>query len=172
MPVSGTYVASGSLIAAGITISKLAEVTTTGSATSIAFTGLDISQEKGYYLDLYNVAGGGTIKLHFNADTTDGNYYSARFVATGAGSSNTPYTNRYFMFNNGTGVSATCTIIKLPSQKASWISHGCNVMGSNAVAYENVHGNWESTANITSITFTNEGGGAFPDGTRVRLYKL
>lgn len=149
--------------------------TLVGAATSIDLTGLDISTDGMYRIDVYQVgpANNNSVYCYFNADTTATNYYSqscdAVGAAAGASLSNAPVAGGTTANKNSHHVIWIYHI----GGYAAFMVHQIRDIGTS-VAIHLYYGLKTSAtvANITQVTLTCSVANGFGIGSWYKLYKV
>lgn len=145
-----------------------AEVTG-AAATNLTISGLDLTADEHYYIVL-NVAGttGINVSMFFNADTTATNY-ERMIVTDGAG---VAADDAVIGGTTGTGFTRIEGHLELGiGGRAVWIGESTR-LNSTAAMRQDSSLIWDTTSNVTSITFNASVASSLVVGTKVKAWKI
>lgn len=149
------------------------EATVTGSAaTDLTVTGLNLSADEEYVIDLMidnGSASTAVISMFFNGDTTATNYDRNLSTDGGAGT----VVNNAVLANLAAGALVWYRLVMLPDfdGRPRTLVHGSSNNTSNTVFVTGQH-MWRTVANVTSITFNSSVASAISVGSKVRIWKV
>lgn len=160
---------------------KMSAQTLGAQATSIDFTSLDINTD-GIYLfcvDLIsNAAADYYVNLYVNNDTTNGNYYSEEYGASGSTgavqSDNQPAAVFMRSSANTARSFAWIWVIRSAGGYFHFMTTGSTYDSTNRMNLRNFAGTKSSAtvANITQLTFTSAQANGLATGSTITMYKL
>lgn len=150
----------------------LAEFEVTGApATSIDFSGLDISLHKSYRVEIENVnnVANSFINVFANGDTVAANYSAQDLVSTGATTISQSLGVPRVALAKTISKVASCSIsVKQVTGYVTWESY-------NLAAITELHmyaGRTNATkSNLTQLTFTHTTANGFGIGSKIRIYR-
>lgn len=175
----GNIIGDGSLTSAKLNFGTFEKITTTtvgvGGATSISFTGLDLDTDRVYYIILSsknNGVGNTDIKLEYNGDTTNTNYYIQQLWADnanvgGARANAASICN----FNNSTDNIITFWICRDVSGYPRCISNS-NSRAPNGILRDEFFHVYNVVANVTSIQLIAGAANGFAQDTKAHIFKV
>jgi len=160
-------------MAAGSTYTKIASNTLSSAASSVTFSSIS-----GTYTDLILIFNGsasinGSTKFQLNGDTAS-NYSYTQVYGTGTGAASGRASSQTTGLIGSTTAGSNAThIIQLLNYLNTTTYKTILVRASETQSDVNANVNlWRSTAAITSIIFTSNGGGNFTVGSTFNLYGI
>ena len=160
----------------GGAVTYVGSATISGSAaTTLTMSGLDISTDGRYIIELSfkNATGSAaTVSLTFNADTTATNYY-AQFQTGNGSSSTAARSNSAAVFSMSASECVASQIkIRRDLDSLPHTSFQTSRGGGSTIQTQLCEHAWNSSANITSLTFTSSVANSLAVGSNIKVWKM
>lgn len=172
----GTYIASSSQIKTGAAAKNFSSTLTTGNATTITVSNIDLDTD-GQYIIRYFIKAtvGQTVRLYVNGDTTNTNYYSTRIYHAGNSTMNNVCVNDACIASidqkDCYGEIRICKTaglaVKAHTEQTTMDSTATRSV-FNAYSWSYV----ANTNNVTSVSLTSDSANGLLAGSTIQVWKM